>query len=74
MTDPARKPDDDFSGWFRMTGLGVEFIAAVGLLGGIGWYVDKHAGTSPVFILIGGGFGFAVGLWIIIKAAMKSFR
>ena len=66
--------DEDLSGWFRLTGLGLEFMVAVALMGGVGWWADKRFGTLPWLTLVGVGFGFAVGLWIIVKAAMKSFK
>jgi F0F1-type ATP synthase assembly protein I len=57
-----------------MTGLGVEFISAVAVFGGIGWWADRRLDTLPWLTLVGVGIGFAVGLWIVVKAAMKSFR
>jgi F0F1-type ATP synthase assembly protein I len=72
---PARKPDQsDLSSWFRMTGLGVEFIVAVGLMGAVGWYADKRFDSRPWLTLVGVGVGFAVGLYMIVREAMKSFR
>ena len=57
-----------------MTGLGLEFIVAVAVMGAIGWYADKKFDTSPWFLLVGGGVGFTVGLWNVIRVAMKSFK
>jgi F0F1-type ATP synthase assembly protein I len=57
-----------------MTGLGVEFMVAVALMGGIGWWADGRFGTKPWLTLVGVGVGFAVGLWIVIRTAMKSFK
>ena len=66
--------DEDLSGWWRMTGLGVEFIVAVALFGGVGWWADRRFGTLPWLTLVGVGLGFAVGLYGVIRAGMKSFK
>jgi F0F1-type ATP synthase assembly protein I len=66
--------DEDLSSWWRMTGLGVEFIVAVGLFGAIGWWADRRLGTNPWLTLVGVAVGFAVGLYGVIRAAMKSFK
>jgi F0F1-type ATP synthase assembly protein I len=71
---PGAKSDEDLSGWWRMTGLGVEFMVAVAVFGVVGWWADGRLGTQPWLTLVGVGLGFAVGLWIIIREAMKSFR
>ncbi len=66
--------DSTLQGWYRMTGAGIEFIVAVLLLGGIGWWIDGRAGTSPWFMIAGGGLGFAVGLFMLIRLANRMFR
>jgi F0F1-type ATP synthase assembly protein I len=71
---PKSSGQEDLSSWFRMTGLGLEFIAAVAVIGGIGWWADKRFGTLPWLTLVGAALGFAVGLWTVVKAAMKSFK
>ena len=75
-SEPRRKSSqpEDLSGWFRMTGLGLEFIVAVAVVGGIGWWADKRLGTLPWLTLVGVAIGFAIGLWTVVKAAMKLFK
>jgi ATP synthase protein I len=70
----SRSSPEDLSSWFRMTGLGVEFIAAIAVMGGIGWWADRRLGTMPWLTLVGVVVGFAVGLWTVIRAGMKSFK
>jgi F0F1-type ATP synthase assembly protein I len=70
----ASSEDEDLSGWFRMTGLGVEFMVAVALMGAIGWWADGRFDTKPWLTLAGVVVGFAVGLWTVIRAGMKSFK
>jgi F0F1-type ATP synthase assembly protein I len=69
-----KSSQEDLSSWFRMTGLGLEFIVAVAVVGGVGWWADKRLGTLPWLTLVGVAIGFAVGLWTVVKAAMKSFK
>lgn len=66
--------ESEAAGWYRMAGVGMEFIVAVLLFGGIGWWLDRSFGTRPWLLLAGCGLGFAVGLWLMFKAARKSFR
>lgn len=71
---PAGKSERSLQSWYRMTGVGFEFIVAVLLFGGIGWFIDDRLGTVPWFMIAGGGFGFAVGLYILIRTANRMFR
>ena len=66
--------ESEAQGWYRMAGIGMEFIVAVILFGGLGWWLDRSFGTRPWLLLAGAGLGFAVGLWLMYKAARKSFR
>ena len=60
--------------WYRMAGVGIEFIVAVALFAGIGYAIDRWRGSSPWGVLIGAGLGFAVGLRAMIRAARRSFK
>ena len=70
----AGESDSSLQGWYRMTGVGFEFIVAVLLFGGIGWFIDDRLGTTPWLMIAGGGLGFAVGLFILIRMASRMFR
>lgn len=69
---PPAEPQD--VQWYRMAGLGLEFVVAILAMAGIGWWIDRSAGTSPWCLIAGCGLGFAVGLYILFKAAKSSFR
>lgn len=60
--------------WYQMTALGMEFVVAILLFGGIGWWLDGRAGTEPWLTIVGFFLGFAVGLWMLVRAANKAFR
>lgn len=67
-------PEEDLSSWSRLAGIGFEFIAAVLMFGGLGWWLDSKWATSPWLLIVGIGLGFAVGLWLMIKAARRTFK
>lgn len=37
----------------------------------VGFFVDKMLGTLPLFLLVGLGLGFAVGLYYVYQALKK---
>lgn len=40
---------------------GYNLLGSILVLGGLGWYVDGRYGTTPWFMIAGGGLGIAVG-------------
>ena len=71
---PSGNGGGNFASYYQIAGIGFEFIAAVLIVGGIGWFVDSRAGTGPWGLIAGIGAGFALGLWMMVKAAGKMFR
>ncbi len=57
-------------GW-RMGGLGMEVAAQVAAGALLGWLFDQWRGTSPNGLLVGAVIGIAVGMWHLIKGALK---
>ena len=71
----GRQPDaNETVAWHKMAGIGVEFIAAVGVFAALGWWLDGKFGTSPWLLIAGCGLGFAGGLWNMVKAANRMMR
>jgi F0F1-type ATP synthase assembly protein I len=60
--------------WFAMIGIGFEFLAAIVVMGAVGWWLDRKLGTSPWLLLAGGAVGFAAGLTLMIRAASGAFK
>lgn len=67
-------PDKGEMDWGRMAGVGFEFAVAVLLFGGIGWWLDQRLGTRPWLLITGSGLGFVTGLWLLLKAASRTFH
>jgi ATP synthase protein I len=65
----SRRKKSDNSGYAQAMKLSSEFISAVVVGGGLGWFVDQWFGTKPfgliVFLLI----GFAAGVLNVMRAA-----
>ena len=64
----------ELAGWYRMAGVGTEFVAAIGGMALVGWFLDRWLGSAPWLLLTGCGVGFALGLWLMYKAARESFK
>jgi len=62
------------SKWSATAGIGLDFVASVMVCTAIGWWLDRQFETSPWLVISGTGIGFAVGLWLMVKAANRSFK
>jgi F0F1-type ATP synthase assembly protein I len=74
---PPGQPDrrqTQAQGWYAMAGAGMEFAVAVVMFTLLGWYLDARWNSSPWLILTGVALGFAIGLWMLIRTASRSFR
>ena len=60
-------------GW-RMGGLGMEVAAQVAAGALLGWLFDRWRGTDPTGLLVGSVIGIVVGLWSLIRGALKLNR
>lgn len=79
MADESSKPpsDDkaaDAGTAGRFSTIGFEFLAAVLIPGALGYWLDGKWHTAPWLMIGGGGFGFCVGLYRMLKAANEVMR
>ena len=58
----------------KYAAVGTEFVAAVGLMVGLGVLMDRWLGTTPVFILVGLVIGFTAAMYRLIKVAREIER
>ena len=56
---------------YQISGVGFEFISAVGGFAAIGWWLDRHFGKSPAYTLAGLAIGFAIGLYRLIQFGLR---
>ncbi|MBR3603784.1 MAG: AtpZ/AtpI family protein [Elusimicrobiaceae bacterium] len=54
-----------------ITTLGLEFAVAVALGVGVGLWIDKKMSSAPCATIVGMLFGFALGIYIIVKEANR---
>ena len=75
MPGPIKKKDE--SEWYRLakySSVGIEMAASVAVGAGIGFLLDRHFNTEPVFIIIWSFCGIFAGfrsLYRITKKIMK---
>ena len=69
----SRERRENSIGW-RMAGLGMQTSSEVVAGAGLGWVIDRWAGTSPTWLLVGGIAGIVVGLSTLIRGAMRANR
>ncbi len=79
MAEPGRSRRDDLEseiriGW-RMGGLGMEGAGAVVAGALLGWGFDRLRGkTASTGLLVGSVMGIVVGMWTLIRGALKLNR
>ncbi|NUR61533.1 MAG: AtpZ/AtpI family protein [Catenulispora sp.] len=61
--NPPGKPEKKVDPW-SITG---HLLSGMVLYGGLGWLIDKWAGTSNVFAPLGVIFGLAAGLYLTFR-------
>ena len=58
----------------EITTLGLEFASAVGLCTWAGYVLDKKWGSAPWLLVLGALVGFALGFYMIVRAAKNMSR
>ncbi|MGN6725162.1 MAG: AtpZ/AtpI family protein [Tepidisphaeraceae bacterium] len=75
---PPSGPSSDEASVLRqvgaMAGVGFEFILAVLIPAAAGYWLDKRFGLFPRCLIVGGVFGFGVGLYRLLKSAAAAMK
>ena len=59
---------------FALSGIGFEFVAEVGGLTLIGWWLDRTFETSPWCTIAGVILGFSFGLYRLVKFGKRTMK
>ena len=71
MPDTRPQRNDASGNYARFAGLGVTLFLIFVLPTVVGYFVDKVAGTLPLFLLIGLAAGFVGGMYYVYLALQK---
>ena len=69
MSAEKRFPD-----WVRHSGVGLELAGAVAGFSLIGYWIDRHYGTSPWGLVVGLALGVVGGLYNFVREALQATR
>lgn len=64
----------DRPGWIRYSGVGIEFVAAVGGFAAVGFWIDRHYDSGPWGLVIGAALGLIGGTYNLIRESMAAFK
>ncbi|HEX2252404.1 MAG TPA: AtpZ/AtpI family protein [Thermoanaerobaculia bacterium] len=67
-------PSGRDSSGMRFAGIGFELVAAVGALMLMGWWIDRHFGTTPWALVIGAVVGLIGGMYNLVREALGATR
>ncbi|HEX4964013.1 MAG TPA: AtpZ/AtpI family protein [Thermoanaerobaculia bacterium] len=62
------------SGWQALSGIGFELVAAVVGFTLIGYWWDRHFGSSPWGLLAGAVLGMIGGMYNLIRRSQAAFK
>jgi ATP synthase protein I len=68
MPDTRPQRNDASGNYARFVGLGFTLILIFGLPTVVGFFVDRLAGTLPLFLLVGLAAGFVGGMFYVYRA------
>ena len=71
MPDTRSQRNDASGNYARFVGLGFTLILIFGLPTVVGFFVDRVAGTLPLFLLVGLAAGFVGGMYYVYRALQK---
>jgi F0F1-type ATP synthase assembly protein I len=60
--------------WIKLSGLGIELVAAIGGFTLAGYFWDRHFGTGPWGLLIGALLGLIGGMYNLIRQSLSATR
>lgn len=64
----------DRPSWIRLSGVGIEFAAAVAGFAALGFWIDHHYDCSPWGVVIGAVLGLIGGTYNLVRKSLAAFR
>lgn len=78
MAEPSRRNTrgnaKGQASWTRLAGVGFELVAGVGAFVLVGYWWDRHFGSSPKGILVGAVLGLIGGMYNLIRQSIRATR
>ena len=74
MPEEPRQGSTDSRSWVRLSSIGFELVAAVAGFTLLGYWWDRHYGTSPWGTLIGVVLGLVGGMYNLIRQSLIASR
>ncbi|GIK52015.1 MAG: AtpZ/AtpI family protein [Planctomycetaceae bacterium] len=71
MKASGRPDQGSMQAWLRYSGLGVQFVAVLGLPIAGGFWLDRWLGTLPAFLVSGAVLGMAAAMAGVIRAVSR---
>jgi ATP synthase protein I len=71
MPDTRSQRNHASGNYARFVGLGVTLMLIFGLPTVVGFFLDRLAGTLPLFLLIGLAAGFVGGMYYVYRVLQK---
>jgi ATP synthase protein I len=71
MPDTRSQRNDASGNYARFAGLGITLLLIFCLPTVVGYFLDRLAGTLPLFLLIGLSLGFAAGMFYVYRTLQK---
>ena len=65
---------DQFPGWMRYSGIGLELAGVVAVFTLIGYWIDSRYGSQPWGMLVGLVLGFTGGLYNLVRVSLQAER
>ena len=71
MPDTSPQRNDADGNYARFVGLGITLLLIFALPTVVGFFLDRFAGTLPLFLLIGLAVGFVGGMYYVYRTLQK---
>jgi F0F1-type ATP synthase assembly protein I len=68
---PIKSLADSYKKALPYINISYVLFGSIAMLGALGWWIDKHSGSTPLFFIIGVLSGFFLGLYNLFKVIKR---